>query len=69
MSNNKLRFTKFMMGTTALVAFCLPAQAQPQVTNPETVVITGTKTGDFGEKSGIPIEQVPQSIQVVDQED
>ncbi len=33
------------------------------------IVVTGTKTGDFGAKSGIPIEQVPQSIQVIDAED
>jgi len=33
------------------------------------VVVTGTKTGDFGVKSGIPIEKVPQSIQVLDDED
>ncbi|MDB5714959.1 MAG: ferrichrome-iron receptor [Sphingomonadales bacterium] len=33
------------------------------------IVVTGTKAGDFGAKSGIPIEQLPQSIQVIDAED
>lgn len=33
------------------------------------IVITGTKTIDFGAKSGIPIEAVPQSIQVLDNDD
>lgn len=34
-----------------------------------TIVVTGSKFGDFGIKSGIPIDQVPQSIQVIDAED
>lgn len=34
-----------------------------------TIIVTATKTGDFGAKSGIPIDQVPQSIQVVDKND
>lgn len=33
------------------------------------IVVTGTKSGDFGAKSGIPIERVPQSIQLIDAED
>jgi iron complex outermembrane receptor protein len=33
------------------------------------VIVTATKTTDFGAKSGIPIDQVPQSIQVLDDED
>lgn len=36
---------------------------------PTDIVVTGTKTGDFGAKSGIPIERVPQSIQVLDDEE
>ncbi len=49
--------------------------ASPQSINVETlaleeVIVTGTKfNGDFGEKSGIPIEKVPQSVQVISSED
>jgi len=35
----------------------------------ENVSVTGTTSDVFGEKSGIPIEQFPQSIQMVNQED
>ncbi|MBX9746167.1 MAG: TonB-dependent receptor [Hyphomonadaceae bacterium] len=37
----------------------------------DTIIVTGRKTsgGDFGEKSGIPIEQVPQGVQVLSAED
>ena len=36
--------------------------------NNDAIVVTGTKAGDFGVKSGIPIDRVPQSIQVVEAE-
>jgi iron complex outermembrane receptor protein len=35
----------------------------------ENVSVTGTASNVFGEKSGIPIEQFPQSVQVISQED
>jgi len=35
----------------------------------ENLVVTGTASDVFGEKSGIPLEQFPQSIQVINQED
>jgi len=36
----------------------------------EDIIVTGAKTtGDFGEKSGIPISKMPQSVQVVTAED
>ncbi|WP_082467656.1 MULTISPECIES: TonB-dependent receptor [unclassified Sphingomonas] len=35
----------------------------------DTIVVTGTKAGDFGAKSGIPIDRVPQSIQLLDEEE
>ena len=48
----------------------MPALAQERDRlNDNVIVVTGTKTGDFGAKSGIPIEKVPQSIQVIDAED
>lgn len=33
------------------------------------IIVTGTKAGDFGAKSGIPIDRVPQGIQLLDAED
>lgn len=34
------------------------------------IIVTGTKfSGDFGEKSGIPLERVPQSVQIIGAED
>ncbi len=36
----------------------------------DQIVVTGTKfSGDFGGKSGIPIDRVPQSVQIVGAED
>ena len=49
-----------------LVAGPAFAQATTTTTTPETVVVTGTKgDGSFGVKSGIPLEQMPQSVQVM----
>ena len=66
-------------GRTLVVATLAPlvgiAHAQQRSVSAEAtlreseIVVTGTKTGDFGGKSGIPIDQVPQSIQVIDAED
>ena len=51
--------------TAAAVATITPAHAAAG-DRLETIVVTGTKLeGDFGEKSGIPIAKVPQSIQVI----
>lgn len=56
--------------------FAVPAFAQTrddESTRPDTapneIIVTGIKTGDFGAKSGIPIERVPQSVQVLDDEE
>lgn len=50
-----------------------PAQAEnAESPRPENrdIVVTGTKfSGDFGGKSGIPIEQVPQSVQIIGSDD
>jgi len=56
-----------------MAAFSQPA-ANAQSANDQiqdVVVITGTKTdgGEFGSKSGIPLEQVPQAVQILDAED
>ncbi len=34
----------------------------------DTIIVTGTKSG-FGEKSGIPLDRMPQSVQVLDADD
>jgi iron complex outermembrane receptor protein len=63
----------------ALVAAFLPlfapvfapvfAQA-PDAAAPAEVIVTGTKfAGDFGGKSGIALEKVPQSVQVISEQD
>lgn len=51
-----------------LLAMPVSAQIRDQDAPPAPdIIVTGTKTGDFGAKSGIPIERVPQSIQVLDE--
>ena len=57
---------------TATLLVAVPAWAQDAddaSRDLTEVIVTGTKITDFGVKSGIPIEQVPQSIQVIDEED
>jgi iron complex outermembrane recepter protein len=66
----------------ALAFSAMPAVAQtsegdtqPQQSSPandtetRTIIVTGTRTDDFGLRSGIPIDQVPQSVQVIDAQD
>lgn len=54
----------------ALASSALPAAAQtrPADAQPQTIVVTGTRTDDFGLRSGIPLERVPQSVQLIDEE-
>lgn len=53
-----------------LLAMPVSAQVRDQdAPPPSDIIVTGTKTGDFGTKSGIPIERVPQSIQVLDEDE
>jgi iron complex outermembrane recepter protein len=56
-----------------LAAFSQPAANAQSANdqNQDVVVITGAKTdgGEFGSKSGIPLGQVPQAVQVLDAED
>lgn len=44
-------------------AFAAPTEPDDQAK--VDVVVTGTKTGDFGEKSGIPLDRLPQSVQII----
>lgn len=67
----------FLAATAASVIAVVPAMAQDGNRERDRssdlregdVVVTGTKTGDFGAKSGIPLDRVPQSIQVLDDEE
>ena len=56
----------------ALAASLAASDAGTAVTQTEdaTIIVTGTKlSGDFGGKSGIPLAEVPQSVQVITDED
>lgn len=54
----------FILATPALAQ-----ESDPGRQMSDDIVVTGTKPGDFGAKSGIPIDKLPQSIQVIDEED
>lgn len=44
--------------------------ADPDTSPDREIVVTGTKaTGDFGAKSGIPLARLPQSVQVITEDD
>lgn len=60
--------------SAAMLCLAPVAQAQERAEPREpdrddTIVVTGTKAGDFGAKSGIPLDRVPQAIQVLDEEE
>ena len=61
-----------LVALTAALAFAAPAFAE-ETDGGDTqrdIIVTGTKfSGDFGGKSGIPIERVPQSVQIIGAED
>lgn len=59
----------YWLAATAAAALATPAPTQAQTTTTDDIVVTGTKTGDFGAKSGIPLEQLPQSVQIIDDEE
>lgn len=64
-----------LMTFCAAGAFPVAAPVFAQTYTPQTaaeavapvpdVIVTGTKTGDFGAKSGIPVDRMPQGVQVV----
>jgi iron complex outermembrane recepter protein len=57
------------------IALCATAPAFAQTpdeaseSESRTIVVTGIKSEPFGEKSGIPLDQVPQSVQVLTADD
>ena len=63
---------RFLAGAAApclLLSVPVLAQTSDAAASLSDIVVTGSKTGDFGVKSGIPIDRVPQSIQVLDERD
>jgi iron complex outermembrane recepter protein len=56
----------------AALALSSPAFAEdsaPTETSPRDIIVTALKSEPFGEKSGIPLDLVPQSVQVLTAED
>lgn len=43
-----------------------PALAEAAADDAGVIIVTGSRAGSFGGKSGIPIERVPQSVQLID---
>lgn len=59
-----------LLAGAASLCLSLPVWAEPAKDLTDEVIVTGTKiSGDFGEKSGIPLAKVPQSVQVLTAED
>lgn len=64
----------FLAASTAMLCLAPSAQAQDGAERraeqrDDAIVVTGTKNTEFGTKSGIPLDQVPQGIQILDDED
>ena len=61
-----------LAASAASILVAVPAFAEDRGADPLTseIIVTGSKlSGDFGAKSGIPIERVPQSVQIVTADD
>lgn len=65
----KLRTAAYAASLLAVLPALAGAQDAPSAATLDTIIVTGTKTGIFGAKSGIPIERMPQAIQVIDAAD
>ncbi len=59
-----------MLAGASMAAFlAFPLHAAAQDTSSDTIIVTGVKaSGGFGERSGIPLDEVPQGVQVLDAE-
>lgn len=66
--------SQFLRGCAVLSLLCLSTAAFAQTADPvpedmdksRTIIVTGTKfSGEFGAKSGIALERLPQSVQIV----
>ncbi|MDB5420283.1 MAG: ferrichrome-iron receptor, partial [Brevundimonas sp.] len=56
------------LATPLLATQALAQSSSSQATAVDEIIVTGTKTGDFGARSGIPLSRMPQSVQVMDDE-
>ena len=57
-------------GISTALLFAVPGVAQAEDDLRQDIIVTGQKTtGEFGEKSGIPIAKMPQSVQVLTSDD
>lgn len=65
-----IHFRRRLLAGAASLCISLPVWAEPTKDLTDEVIVTGTKiSGDFGEKSGIPLAKVPQSVQVLTAEE
>ena len=64
-----MKLNLLLRASACAVALCstMAAAAADDEGN-STIIVTGTKT-EFGEKSGVPIEKLPQSVQVISADD
>ena len=64
-----MNIKSFLRASSACaLTFVLAIPALAEDEQKETIVVTGTKS-EFGEKSGIALEKLPQSVQVISSED
>lgn len=64
-----MNIKSYLRATSACaLTFVLAIPALAEDEQKETIVVTGTKS-EFGEKSGIALEKLPQSVQVISSED
>jgi len=63
-----MKFSSLLRASACVIAIgsSFPAFAAEDSSG-STIIVTGTKT-EFGEKSGVPIEKLPQSVQVISAE-
>lgn len=64
-----MKFCSILRASACAITFASSVAAfGADDTSDQTIIVTGTKT-EFGEKSGIPIEKMAQSVQVISSED
>jgi len=63
-----MKFLTILWASVACSAIAIITPAAAEDGSGSTIIVTGTKT-EFGEKSGVPIEKLPQSVQVISAED
>ena len=58
-----------LFGTACCILLLPTAMAQDGEARQDTVIVTGTKNTEFGGKSGIPIAEMPQAVQLLESDD